>query len=417
MNRKFTKLLLILTLCLFVPVSYSQTAANKWSVGLNVGGQKLYGDGSTTNVGLGPGFEGLVSYKVLRFIDLSFALGYSMLKYDRPGKINSFTDIINSDVKGIFEIYSKGIFRPYITLGLGLLNVRVGGISGRFWEESVFGGGGVKFLINSRFTAMLGADYRMTNGDALDLTNGGANDGYLNVRSGVNYNLSRAAADDEQPDVIASERAPLFEVEDEPVTNELQNDYPVNGELETQNMEEYVKLKSRIDALTESVDKKENEIDRLRNDLTTRKRQLTSMETKAARQPAIPLSKRSSMSGFSEIYEQALTNYYNKSYQDANSLFGMLLQKFPQHSLASNCQYWIAQSLLAMNRYQEAIAAFNKVLSYRRSLKKDDALFLLGKAYLKIGSGEKAKQTFSRLIQDYPRSEFIKDAMDYVAKL
>ncbi|MFQ5770777.1 MAG: tol-pal system YbgF family protein, partial [bacterium] len=207
------------------------------------------------------------------------------------------------------------------------------------------------------------------------------------------------------------------EVGNETNLNEAQPNSSKQVSPETMNMEEYVKLKSRIDALSQGIDTKENEIERLQGSLSERKKLLTSLENKAAKQPMKNLAKTSSMSGFSEIYEEALANYYNKSYSEAISLFKVLLQQYPNHTLASNCQYWIGQSLFAMNRFQESIDAFYKVLSYERSLKKDESLFILGKAYLKIGSGERAKESFSRLIREYPNSEFVEDAKTYIGKL
>ena len=182
-------------------------------------------------------------------------------------------------------------------------------------------------------------------------------------------------------------------------------------------MEEYVKFKSRIDALSQDMDSKEKKIIQMQNALNERKRTLASMENRADKQPGRSLPKNSSMSGFSEIYEEALINYYNKNYKEAISLLRLLLQQYSSHSLASNCQYWIAQSMFSMNQYGDSIDEFYKVLSYQRSLKKDDSIFLLGQAYLKIGEGERAKESFTRLIREYPDSEFVQGAQSYLRNL
>ena len=73
--------------------------------------------------------------------------------------------------------------------------------------------------------------------------------------------------------------------------------------------------------------------------------------------------------------------------------------------------------MFSVNKYGDAIDEFYKVLSYQRSLKKDDSIFLLGQAYLKIGEGERAKESFTRLIREYPGSEFVKGAQGYLRNL
>jgi len=123
------------------------------------------------------------------------------------------------------------------------------------------------------------------------------------------------------------------------------------------------------------------------------------------------------MSGFTEIYKEGLANYYNKNYTEAISFFQILLQRYSNHNLASSCQYWIGNSLYALHRYQDAIEAFNKVLAYDRSLKKDDALFYLGKSYMEMGLTERAKDSFSRLITGYARSEYVSEARALMATL
>ncbi|MFQ5822994.1 MAG: tetratricopeptide repeat protein [bacterium] len=418
MNRNLTSLCLAFFLFFFATVSFSQISKDKLGFGLNVGGQRLYGD--RTSVGIGIGFEGLVTYRILEFADLGFALGYNQLKYKMPSSVSNTTDIINVDLKGNFEILSKGPIRPYLSLGAGLLNFHVHNSgAGRFSDAAFFGGGGLKVQLSRQINWLIGADYRFITGDNLDnisLNNEGkSNDGFLNIRTGVIYSLHKNETGKSQ--VIAMEKVPFYEVENEAMPDEREPNNPLNVEQETKDMEEYVRLKSRVDEITEQIDSKEEEISKLRDKLNEQKKKVASLERTAAKEPSVSIRKSSSMSGFSEIYEEALTNFYNKQHMEAISLFQLLLQQYPKHSLASNCQYWIGECYLAMNRYQESIDAFYKVLSFERSFKKDDSLFLLGKAYLKIGAGDRARESFARLIREYPNSEFIQEAKNYLGKL
>ncbi|MCG8604407.1 tetratricopeptide repeat protein, partial [bacterium] len=298
-------------------------------------------------------------------------------------------------------------------LGFGLANFHVSGSGrGRFNDAVFIGGGGFKVRIASQWDWILGADYRFTTGDSFDsvaLTGQGtSNDGFLNLRAGINYNIP--TRQQESYDVIADQRAPLYEVSGESESGSTQD-------TEMENMEEYGKLKSKVDALSQTVKGQDQEIGNLEKQVSDRKQELDVMEKDVANQEPVKLAKNSSMSGFTEIYKEALTNYYNKNHKEAITLFDLLLQKYPDHALASNCQFWVGQSLFAMNRYQESIEAFYKVLGYDRSLKKDDSLFFLGRVYLKTGAGDRAKESFTRLVTNYPTSEYLGEAKSYIQKL
>lgn len=420
MNRNLTTIGIVASLFFYATISYSQEFRSRWGFGFNAGGQKIYGDRRNTDIGIG--FEGLATYRITEFADLSFALGYSLLKYNFLNPItNTFksnsTNLINIDVKGKFDVVSKGPFRPFLTLGLGLINFQVSNSnSGRFSDAAFFGGGGFKYQVSSQLDWLIGADYRFTTCDQLDDPTlrgkeGKSNDGYLNVRTGITYYLPQKG--EGIPEVIAMEKAPFYELEE----TEPQPEYQIPPDKETKDMEEYIKLKSRIDELSEHIDSKENEISKLQSKLQDSKQKVTSLEKKVSKQPPVSIGTVTARSGFADIYEEALTHFYNKQYNEAISLFNLLLQQFPNHSLAGNCQYWIGKCDFYLGRYQNAIEAFYKVLSYNRSPKKDDALFVLGKTYLKTGAGERAKESFSRLVREYPNSEYVAEAKDYLSKL
>lgn len=413
MNKYLRTLVLAAVLICYTTVTYSQDSRSSWGFGLNAGGQKLYGD---QRGGIGAGIEGFTSYRVAKFADISLALGYSQLKYF-PQNFTRFTDLINADLKGNFDVFSKGFVRPYLTFGLGILSFEHKSSSfGRFFDGAIIGGGGFMFKVHRLFDLQVSGDYRFLTGDQFDDPNvggkqGKANDGYLNVRAGLAYYLPKKAAG--TPQVIAMEKAPFYELEEEPQYSERQS----QGEAETKDMEEYIKLKSKIDELSTQIDSKESRISNIRGALQHKKQKKTSLSKTVSRQSSRPILTSSARSDFTSTYEDALTNFYSKQHNGAISLFNFLLQRYPNHSLASSSQYWIGECNFAMGRYQEAIDAFQKVLSYKRSPKKDDSLFQLGKTYLKTGAGEGAKESFGQLIRDYPNSEYIFEARDYLSKL
>lgn len=119
-----------------------------------------------------------------------------------------------------------------------------------------------------------------------------------------------------------------------------------------------------------------------------------------------------------EMYKYALSLCLRyKDYSSAIEEFAVLLHHFPGNFLASNCQYWIAESYYAQGKYPEAIRAYRKVFEYRNQNKADDAQLKLGFCYLSLGQKEKAAESFQYFINRYPDSEFKQIAVDSLEKL
>ena len=423
-----------ITAILFATLLWANAAwtqdGGKWGIGLDAGAQKLYGDRKVTR--FGGAFQGFVTYRALKFMDLALSVGYGVLNYDvqagvpvggvpLPATVKGSTNIINADLRGNLELISSGMFRPYITLGLGVVNFKVnnGAYAGRFYDGALIGGVGFNIKISPKIGWLVSADYRYLTGDSIDHPNldneGKAKDGYLNLRTGIAYRLG--ASSSEEPELLADDMVPLEEIDGIEAYGGLEQTPGMPSGNENEAMEEYIRLKSRIDELTQTVDSQENEVSRLHSELSQRKQRLASLERTAADRPRVARTTSSSLSGFSQIYEEALAHYYSKNYEEAISLLRLLTEKYPNHSLASSYHYWLGRCLLALDRYQEAISSFYQVLNYDRSFKKDDALFYLGRAYLKLGEGPSAKESFARLIREYPSSEYVAEAQTYMEKL
>jgi tol-pal system protein YbgF len=177
-------------------------------------------------------------------------------------------------------------------------------------------------------------------------------------------------------------------------------------------MQEYVRLKSRMDELNQQIGQKEGEINTLRTALDEKNQTVATLQTQLA-----PAPSNSSPASFSRAYEEALSQFYSKRYSDAIAQFNTLLAQFPDHSLASNCVYWIGESYFGSGNYSEAVNAFNRVFSYPRSLKKDDALLMLGRSHLQLNQREEARQAFDRLIKEFPTSEFVAKAEQWLNRM
>ncbi len=177
-------------------------------------------------------------------------------------------------------------------------------------------------------------------------------------------------------------------------------------------------LKMDIAELERKLSEKDSEISRLKSDLAAKEEKLSKIESSGTSQPPATVTPTTTFTGnLREDYQNALSEYYNRNYKLAIQLFEELLARYPNTSLSDNCRYWIGESYYALGNYNQAIIEFTKVFSFANSNKMDDAQLKLGLCYLRLGDRERARQEFERLISDYPNSEYISKAQQYLSKL
>jgi tol-pal system protein YbgF len=106
-----------------------------------------------------------------------------------------------------------------------------------------------------------------------------------------------------------------------------------------------------------------------------------------------------------ETYKDAYAAYRKGLYKKAIALFAQFVEKYPQHNLADNSQYWIGESYYAMKDYKSALQAFKKVIEqYRDGNKMPDALLKTGYSYLTLKDYHNARTFLTQVIKDYPFS-------------
>ena len=120
---------------------------------------------------------------------------------------------------------------------------------------------------------------------------------------------------------------------------------------------------------------------------------------------------------FMDLYQNALTNINNKRFAQAVQQFEQLLVMNRDHALASNCQYWIGEGYYAQANFVKAADAFGQVLTFKLSSKLDDALLMSGICQLELGNRQKAREYFNELVTNYPDSEFVPRANNYLNSL
>jgi len=114
-----------------------------------------------------------------------------------------------------------------------------------------------------------------------------------------------------------------------------------------------------------------------------------------------------SNSEYAASYQDALNDIYARKYNEAIAKFRQLLKFQDTDKLADNCQYWIGEAYYAQGNYEAAIAEFEKVFAFDDNNKVDDAQFMIGLAYIKIGDPAVAQIELRNLMAFYQDSEYL----------
>jgi len=435
MNSKIIATI-VLALLLFSFAFAQETVELKptWGVGLDFGVQKPYCDILHTGLGLVGG--GNVRFLPSDAFNLNLGVGYGMLN-DGFSYHSFVTDVMNLDLKGNVNLL-QGNFRPYVSFGLGAINYEYQHEDGfwwakgytetipgdptsrvweregkRYWDMSFILGGGIEYMINPNWSVNAYADYRHTNGDGIDgAVQGDSNDGYLNSRIGFTYFVGHK----EKPKTFTEEELIALE--------ETSNDFSNLEESMAQD-DRYDELKTRLEELNTIINDRDQDIADLQAQINLREDKIYELEKELAQveqSTAIPQTQSSPVAvpvvnEFKAGYETAMRHFYNREYDQGIAIFSALKAQYPNHKLASNCQYWIGECNYGKRNYSQAIQAFQAVYNYGFSYKFDDAAIMLARSYKRLGDVENARRFAQKLINEYPESEYTGQAQSLLAKL
>jgi tol-pal system protein YbgF len=116
-------------------------------------------------------------------------------------------------------------------------------------------------------------------------------------------------------------------------------------------------------------------------------------------------------------YEGAQKAFAEKKYDDAIQMFQALLDGGAPEDLADNCHYWLGESYFGKKEFKEAVKHFEMVFQYKTSEKKGDAYFMLGRSYELLGDKAKAKESFEKVVKDYPTNNNVQKAKEHWGRL
>lgn len=106
-------------------------------------------------------------------------------------------------------------------------------------------------------------------------------------------------------------------------------------------------------------------------------------------------------------YQAAFAQYRNRRYQIALEQFAELLTSAPYSELADNAQYWKGECFYGIGKFSQALTEFTKVFAYQKTEKADDSQLKIARCYMAMGEKDKALSAFQKLVDEYPKSEYV----------
>ena len=177
-------------------------------------------------------------------------------------------------------------------------------------------------------------------------------------------------------------------------------------------------LQGEISTLEQQLLNKEAEIANLKSDIASKDQRIDELETNVSSGAHSTSAQPLNVTGdFLQDYQTGLATYQNRDYKQAVATFEDLLLRGENNSYIDNCQYWIGESYYGLGNYNQAVVEFTKVFAFMKSNKSDDAQLKLGLCYWKLGDKDKAREEFQRLMSDYPQSEYIQKAEQFISSL
>lgn len=101
-------------------------------------------------------------------------------------------------------------------------------------------------------------------------------------------------------------------------------------------------------------------------------------------------------------YQAALEMIKEQHYDDAEAAFKQFLVSFPESQMADNAQYWLAEAYYVTGRFDQALKQFTVVVNdYPRSRKVPDALLKMGFCNYELKRWDDARAALGRVQADF----------------
>ncbi|MEL6869028.1 MAG: tol-pal system protein YbgF [Pseudomonadota bacterium] len=106
-----------------------------------------------------------------------------------------------------------------------------------------------------------------------------------------------------------------------------------------------------------------------------------------------------------ENYQAAFELLKEGRYDQSAKAFEQFLVAYPNSELADNAQYWLAESFYVSQKFQDALPIFSTVINdYPASRKVPDALLKIGYCNFELKRWDQAQVALQRVVSDYPET-------------
>lgn len=105
------------------------------------------------------------------------------------------------------------------------------------------------------------------------------------------------------------------------------------------------------------------------------------------------------------LYERSNESLLRRQFGDAEAGFRTFLQKYPDHALAGNAQYWLGETFYAQSDFRQAAQAFLQGFKkYPDGRRAPDSLLKLGISLNRLGQTQQACSAFATVDANYPKA-------------
>ncbi len=204
----------------------------------------------------------------------------------------------------------------------------------------------------------------------------------------------RAKAPEKQKPVVSASQETLLELltQLESLQGELQQ---LRNQTEIQ-QNEIKRLRSRLQDVTSDLDQRLSAIERQGGARKVINRTGKKASSKSVAVVAGEEQKR---------YDEAFQLMKQGDYTGAARAFRGFIARYPSSPLASNAQYWIAESNYFVRNFRLSLKEFQKqVAQYPNSRKITDAMLKIGYTYYELGEWINARRALQEVVNRFPRT-------------
>ena len=108
-----------------------------------------------------------------------------------------------------------------------------------------------------------------------------------------------------------------------------------------------------------------------------------------------------------EQFQKALESIRNKKYQEAQISFKKFIKDNSNNQLSGSAHYWLGELYILEKKYRDAaIVLAEGYQNYSESIKAPDMLFKLAQSLIEVNKNDEACKTFEKFLEEYSDHKF-----------